>query len=423
MVLLHDVMGYTSGAAGFNYNTDQFHVNGNNINNNPGCSRGMVLAVQDIFSMKSYHHLYQKVCSYENILLAWKKARKGKTQKQYVIDFEKDIKNNLVLLRIELLLHSYRPKPLENFILRDPKTRIISVSDFRDRVVHHAICNIIEPLFDRTFIYDSYANRKRKGTLAAIKRLEAFQRKVSRNKTAVKKFNKINVHRGFFLKADIKKYFDTVDHKILLEIIKRKIKDQELLFLLRKILANHESKESGKGMPLGNLTSQFLANVYLNELDQFVKKQLKAKYYIRYVDDFIILHNDKYILSCYKEKLEKFLNDNLSLRLNQDKSKIEPLARGVQFLGFRTFYYHKILKKKNTRRIYHKVHSLENDYHSRKISYDKLYDFLEGWCAYARNANTFRLRKNLLGQIEQKFPHEISAKEVNRLQKAIANFY
>ena len=383
----------------------------------------MVQTTRDILLMKSYRNLYQKVCSWKNLILAWRKARKGKTLKQYVIDFEKDIKNNLALLQVELLLHAYQPRPLKTFTLRDPKTRTISVSDFRDRVVHHAICNIIEPLFDKSFIYDSYANRKGKGTLAAIKRLEAFQRKVSKNKTLVRKFNKRNIFRGFFLKADIKKYFDTVNHNILLEILKRKIKDKELLFLLRNILSNHESKESGKGMPLGNLTSQFLANVYLNELDQFVKKQLRAKYYIRYVDDFIILHNDKRTLSCYKEKLEKFLNDNLSLKLNQDKSRIEPLTRGIQFLGFRTFYHHKILKKKSTSRIYHKVHSLENDYHSRKISYDKLYDFLEGWCAYARNANTFRLRKNLLVQIDQKFPREISTKEVNRILKIAGNFY
>ena len=377
----------------------------------------MVLTVQDILSMKSYRNLYQTVCSWENLVLAWKKARKGKTLKQYVIDFEKDLKSNLVILRVELLLHAYHPRPLQTFILRDPKTRTISVSDFRDRIVHHAICNIVEPLFDKTFIYDSYANRKGKGTLAAIKRLEAFQRKVSRNKTIVWKFNKKNTIRGFFLKADIKKYFDTVDHKILLEILNLKIKDKEFLFLLRKILANHQSKESGKGMPLGNLTSQFLANVYLNELDQFVKRKLIARYYIRYVDDFVVLHNDESTLRFYREEIEKFLQDRLCLKLNQDKSTIRPLARGLQFLGFRNFYHHKILKKGSTRRTYSKVHSLEKDYPSRKINYDKIYDFLEGWCAYARNASTFRLRKNLLWQIEHTFPHEISTKEVNRLQK------
>jgi len=391
-------------------------VNGNNINNNPGFSRGMVLTVQDATTMKTYRHLYQTVCSYENLVLAWKKARKGKTLKQYVIDFEKDIKNNLALLRTELLLHAYQPRPLQTFILRDPKTRMISVSDFRDRIIHHAICNIIEPIFDKSFIFDSYANRKGKGTLAAVKRLQVFQRKVSKNKTLVRKFNKRNTIRGFFLKGDIKKYFDTINHKILLEIIQRKIKDGEVLFLLQKILFNYKANEKGKGMPLGNLTSQFLANVYLNELDWFVKRELKAEYYIRYVDDFVILHHDKHELQSFKERIEDFLADHLHLKLNHDKSKIEPLARGIQFLGFRNYYHHKLLKKKSTKRIYRKIHLLENDYRSRKIDYDQMYDFLEGWCAYARNANTFKLRKKLLGHIEQKFPHEISTKEVNRLR-------
>ena len=366
--------------------------------------------------MKTYRHLYQTVCSYENLVLAWKKARKGKTLKQYVIDFEKDIKNNLALLRTELLLHAYQPRPLQTFILRDPKTRMISVSDFRDRIIHHAICNIIEPIFDKSFIFDSYANRKGKGTLAAVKRLQVFQRKVSKNKTLVRKFNKRNTIRGFFLKGDIKKYFDTINHKILLEIIQRKIKDGEVLFLLQKILFNYKANEKGKGMPLGNLTSQFLANVYLNELDWFVKRELKAEYYIRYVDDFVILHHDKHELQSFKERIEDFLADHLHLKLNHDKSKIEPLARGIQFLGFRNYYHHKLLKKKSTKRIYRKIHLLENDYRSRKIDYDQMYDFLEGWCAYARNANTFKLRKKLLGHIEQKFPHEISTKEVNRLR-------
>ena len=371
--------------------------------------------------MNNHQHLYKIVCSYENLVLAWKKARKGKILKQNVIDFENDLKNNLNLLRVELLLHAYQPRPLKTFILRDPKTRTISVSDFRDRIIHHAICNVIEPIFDKTFIFDSYANRKSKGTLAAVKRLKFLQRKVSRNKTLVKKFNKRNI-RGFFLKGDIKKYFDTVDHEKLLKIIKRKIQDPELIFLMQKILFNYQAKEKGKGMPLGNLTSQFFANVYLNELDQFIKHKLKVKYYLRYVDDFVILHNDKLELYFYKEKIEKYLQDDLHINLNADKSKIKPLARGIPFLGFRNYYHHRILRKKSTKRIYYKIYALEKDYHYRKINYDKIYDFLEGWCAYAKNANTFKLREKLLEQIEQKFPQELSTKEVNRLQKSADYF-
>jgi len=363
--------------------------------------------------MKSYNNLYQQICSPENLQLAYKKARKGKTLKQYVIGFEENIKDNLSLLRTELLLHSYRPSPLKNFILRDPKTRKISISDFRDRIVHHAICNLIEPLFDKSFIYDSYANRKGKGNLAAIKRLEQFQRKVSHNKTNTVKFGG-KTFRGFFFKGDIKKYFDSINHEILLKIVRRRIKDQELIFLLKIILQNHSVKEEGRGMPLGNLTSQFLANVYLNELDQFVKHKLKAKYYLRYVDDFVILHCDENELFSYKREIGDFLDNNLNVVLNSDKSYIKPLSRGVEFLGFRVFYHHKLLRKRNKKNFYRKLAKLEFEFQKEKVDYDNIYDFMEGWFAYAKSADTYNLRQRIIYPFEKKYPLQIATKEINR---------
>jgi len=172
--------------------------------------------------------LWNELCSYENLELAYRKARRHKTLKPYVIEFEKNLKGNLLLLRTELLLHSYSPIPLVNFTIYDPKLRKISKSDFRDRIVHHALCNIIEPIFDKSFIYDSYANRKGKGTLGAIKRFDFFKRKVSRNNTL----------DCYVLKADIRKYFDNIDRNILLNFIKRKISDHRILWLIRKILDN-----------------------------------------------------------------------------------------------------------------------------------------------------------------------------------------
>src|SRR3989338_260109 len=176
--------------------------------------------------------LWQELCSCNNLELAYKKARKHKTTKDYVINFGKDLQNNLLLLRSELLLHCYNPKPLVNFIVRDPKTRRISKSDFRDRVVHHALCNIIEPILEKSFIFDSYANRKGKGTLKALQRFDYFKRKVSKNNTS----------NCYILKADIRKYFETVNHNILLSIIKKKIKDTRILWLVRKILGNYGLK-------------------------------------------------------------------------------------------------------------------------------------------------------------------------------------
>lgn len=162
--------------------------------------------------------------------MAYKKARKHKTLRDYVINFEKELEHNLLLLRSELLLHSYSPKRLVTFIIRDPKTRKISKSDFRDRVVHHALCNIIEPIFDKCFICDSFANRINKGTLNAIERFEIFKRKATKNNTV----------KCFVLKADVKKYFDNVNHDVLLNILGKKIKDKNIMWLVRKILFNYE---------------------------------------------------------------------------------------------------------------------------------------------------------------------------------------
>jgi len=288
--------------------------------------------------MVAYRDLWQELCSYSNLELAYRKARKSKTSKLYVIEFEQDLKNNLLALRTELLLHCYRPKPLQTFILRDPKTRKISKSAFRDRIIHHALCNIIEPMFEKQFIYDSYANRKTKGTLKAIQRFEDFTKIVYRNHALL----------TFVFKADIKKYFDHVDHAILLSIIKRKIKDPKIIWLVNKILSNY-STANGKGMPLGNLTSQFFANVYLNELDQFVKNQLKAKYYLRYVDDFVIIHNSKQQLQDYQQNITLFVSEKLALTLHPDKSRIIKFHQGIEFLGVKIFRHHQLIKKKNLR--------------------------------------------------------------------------
>ena len=240
--------------------------------------------------MKTYSNLYPQVYNLGNLILAWRKARKGKTRKKYVLEFESEIERNLVVLHEELKSKMYIPRPLQSFVVRDPKTRRISKSDFRDRVVHHALVQILEPIFEKIFIYDSCANRKGKGTLFAVKRFDLFKKKVTNNgKIVSKSFKDKNFVKGYCLKADIKHYFDNVNHEILLGIIEKKIQDKDVLGLIEKILKNFDTPHSGKGMPLGNLTSQFFANIYLNELDYFVKHTLKAKYYLRYVDDFVLL--------------------------------------------------------------------------------------------------------------------------------------
>ncbi|MDP3728396.1 MAG: reverse transcriptase/maturase family protein [bacterium] len=357
--------------------------------------------------MKTYKNLWHELCSYENLLLAFQKARKGKTQKPYVKEFEKNLKQNLLQLQAELLLQVYRPKPLETFIIHDPKTRKISKSAFRDRVVHHAICNILEPIYENIFIYDSYANRKGKGTVKALERFNTFKRKVSKN----------NILECFVLKADIKQYFETVDQEILINILKQKIKDEKVLSIIKIIIGNYQGKQKGKGMPLGNLTSQFFANVYLHELDIFVKHNLKEEYYIRYVDDFIILDKDKKRLEQVKITLNQFLEENLKITLHKGKSKIISLEEGVSFLGFRIFYYHRILKKVNIRKIDRRILEQKQAYEKGKITFDDIYNSLEGTFAHISNANTIRWRLKKAKSLEEFYPQEVSSKEVNRLLK------
>lgn len=205
--------------------------------------------------VKTYNKLYGEICSLGNLIIAWREARKGKTRKYDVIEFEKNIERNLLELHYELFEKRYIPKKLETFVLRDPKTRIISKSDFRDRIVHHAIVNVIESIFENRFIYDSCANQKGKGTLFALKRFDLFSRRISKNFSSC----------GFCLKADVRHYFQEIDLNILVKIIEKRVKDNDVIWLIRQVLENGGKRDGGagwKGMPLGNLTSQFFANVY-----------------------------------------------------------------------------------------------------------------------------------------------------------------
>lgn len=361
--------------------------------------------------MITYNNLFDKLYSLENLQLAFKKARKGKTKKWYVKEFETNLENELTKLKFELETQTYKPKPLKRFVIRDPKTRVIYASDFRDRVVHHAICNLIEPIFEKIFICDTYANRKNKGVHVALKRFDEFKRKITRNGGLVENAKDNNMVTGYALKADIKHYFDTVDHEILLKILKKKIDDEKVLNLIKIILNNHDMEIKGKGMPIGNLTSQFFANVYLNELDYYIKHNLKAKYYIRYVDDFVIINRSKEQLYLYKWLIENFLKQRLKLELRPEKSKIIPLHNGLNFLGFRTFYHYKTPKKSNLIKIEKRIEELEDAFQNNLIDRNKLNDVLNGWNSYLSVGNTYNSRKS----IERKFRNYLTFSTTERL--------
>jgi retron-type reverse transcriptase len=362
--------------------------------------------------MKTYNKIYERICSLDNLILAWRKARKGKTKEDYVIKFEENLEENLLALQKELIEQKYIPHSLRSFIIRDPKTRKIHSSIFKDRIVHHVIVNIIEPIFEKIFIYDSYASRKNKGTHKAIDRFKDFMRKVSANGRLIKNAlnnNNNNMVEGYVLKADIKHYFDEVNHDVLINIIKKKIDDEKTIKLLRKILDNFNSGTAGNsqsdfeinseiplksnfsGMPLGNLTSQFFANIYLNELDYFVKHKLKAKYYLRYVDDFVILHRNKKRLECFKKKIQDFLKTELKIELHPDKTKVLALRNGIIFLGYRIFFHYTLLNKKNIKLIKKKVLAFKEN----KITEEDFNNSLTGWDGYAKWANSHNLRKKL----------------------------
>jgi len=345
--------------------------------------------------MKTYKNLYAKLCNIDNIILAYEKARKGKSKKQSVIEFDKNTQENLEQLQRELIEMSYQPKPLKRFVVRDPKTRTIHASAFKDRIVHHLIVGVLEPIYESIFIYDSFASRKNKGSHRAIARFDEFQRKVSQNGQLIKNAQNRNQVQGYVFKADISHYFDNVDHEILINIIKRKIGDGKLIWLIRKVLNNFNSPIKGKGMPLGNYTSQFFANVYLNGLDYFVKHELKAKYYIRYVDDFVILHRSKKRLEYFKKRIIEFLKE-IKLEPHSEKSDIIPLQKGITFLGYRIFYHHKLLRKRNQKHFLRRFYRYFQSYNQDIISDEQLIAIVQGWFGYARWANTYKLRKQIL---------------------------
>lgn len=254
--------------------------------------------------------------------------------------------DNILTLHAELTDKSYRHGGYQSFKINDPKVRDIHKASVRDRLVHHAIYRILYPYFDNKFIFDSYSCRINKGTHRAMNRFKKFALKVSQN----------NTRTCWVLKCDIKKFFASIDHEVLLEISENFITDKDILLLIKQIVEsfNTEGKTSA-GLPLGNLTSQLLVNIYMNKLDHFVKRELKVKYYIRYADDFILLSENKRQLENILAKISRFLESRLKLALHPDKVYIKTLASGVDFLGWVHFLDHRILRKSTKQRMFRRI--------------------------------------------------------------------
>ena len=278
------------------------------------------------------------------MFLAWREFKKGKTKKPDVQEFEFNLENNLFQLHEELRTGTYKHGPYCDFYITDPKLRHIHKACVRDRVLHHAVFRILYPIFDKSFIFDSYSCRLNKGTHRAVRRLQKFTQKLSRN----------NSRNIFGLKCDVKKFFDSVKHDILLELIKNKIQDPYAIQLLQKIIQSFKTEE-GKGLPIGNVTSQLFANIYLNELDQFIKHELKIKCYLRYCDDFVILNPNFHNLRNVTDKAQNFLKSKLKLSLHPDKIIIRKYNQGIDFLGYVVRPYCINLRTKTKNRMLRKI--------------------------------------------------------------------
>ncbi len=340
--------------------------------------------------MKRHGNLYQRICAFDNLLKAWYQARKGKGRAPAVVAFAVDLERELSCLSTELRLKSYRPGKYTTFKVYDPKERLISAAPFRDRVVHHALCLIIEPLFDRTFIYDSYANRKGKGTHRAIERYQHYARRYK-----------------YVLKCDVCKFFPSIDLEILKTEIRRKISCKDTLWLIDQIIDNSNPQEEHivwfpgddlftpyerhRGLPIGNLTSQIWANVYLNRFDHFVKESLGVPGYIRYVDDFVLFSDDCTVLGMWKNEMLDFLASELRLILHPDKTQIYQVEKGVPFLGFQVYPYYRVVRKKNSKRHFRYIRKKIKHLDRGNLSLEEVEQSLNSWLGHVRFGQSYRL--------------------------------
>ena len=326
--------------------------------------------------MKRINDLYDKVTSFENQISAAKKALKGTKSKTESLEFYFNLESNLINLQRELDDGTYEPGAYKYFKVFEPKEREIAVAPFRDRVVHHAIVNVLEPIYEKIFIADSYATRKNKGTHKAVLKSQEMIKK--------------NV---WYLK-DIKKYFPSIDQDVMISILERKIKDKPILSLLEKVIRNGGSE--GKGLPIGNLTSQFLANVYLDRFDHYIKDELGFKYYIRYMDDFVIFDNDKEKLKVLRPKIEDFLKSELCLDLKENATYINKRMNGLSFLGMRVFPSTVRINRVNLKRTVKKLRIKAELYSSGKIKDENITQSAQSITGYLKYFNTYRLRRDLI---------------------------
>jgi RNA-directed DNA polymerase len=313
---------------------------------------GFIYRINPYFRIQC-SHTYHHIISLENLLAAWKEFVRGKKSRKDVQEFERDLMTNILSLYRDLSTKTYRHAGYHAFKISDPKPRDIHKATVRDRLVHHALHRILYPFFDRTFSSASFSCRVGKGTHKALDLFQKYSRKISHNHTRT----------AWVLKCDIRKFFASINQQILLEIMYKYIPDAGTRWLIAEIVSSFQSTKNGVsfvgvGLPLGNLTSQLLVNVYMNEFDQYMKHTIKAKYYIRYADDFVIFSENKEWLTDLILHIQKFLSDRLRLELHPKKILIQTVASGVDYLGWVHFPDHRVIRTVTKKRMMKKIHAV-----------------------------------------------------------------
>ncbi len=350
--------------------------------------------------MHRRRQLWTEVYSFEALCRAARKAERRKRSRRSTGRFAFFRELELLRLHEELRDQRYRPGGYRTFFVHEPKRRLISAAPFRDRVAHHALTSVLEPIFEGSFVFDSYACRVGKGTHAAVRRCQEFAKRFP-----------------YVLKADIRKFFPSIDHAILKGLIRRKIKDRGVLWLC-DLIVDHSNpqepvlewfpgddllspSERRRGVPLGNQTSQFFANVYLDPLDHFVKETLRAKGYVRYVDDFLVFSQSKQELAEFQRRIAEFLI-SLRVKLHPRKNVVFPVRCGIPFLGYRVFPTHRLLAKPNVRRFRKRMKQHQRLLAEGKITWAEVRQRLMSWSGHAKQADTHRLRQRLFREFQWK---------------------
>lgn len=326
--------------------------------------------------MKTHTNLFPKMCTFAALYRAYCACRRGKGDREYAAEFARNLEENLFEIRDSLLLETWAPSGYSRFFVSDPKRRLINAPPFSDRIVHRAISDILIPIWGPMFISDSYACLEGRGPHEATDRLQRFMRRYPPG-------------RGYVLQLDVKSYFASIDHTILVNLMSSRIRDRSFMGLIRQIVDSYEDSPQC-GIPLGNMTSQVFANIYLHELDLFAKHGLRITHYIRYMDDITIVHDDKRRLWEWRDEIATFLANRLKLRLHTRKQVLSPIDTGIDFLGYVVFRDHRRVRSRNVHRIYRNLDRMEQGNFSRNPR-----SSIASWVGYAKHADTCGLNDQI----------------------------